>query len=207
MRAHLLGCPVVPLLGVLMYASGARSAGPRLCILLGSLPAAAGSDRLSVQEQCVDGVYDVEGSFGLQPGVSARVVWDVLSDYDHLGRFIKSLEQSQVKQRVGNEVLLEQQGAGKGLLAMEPFRVLLHVHEEPGREIDFRDVLHQDFYLYEGSWSLCEQAGGWKVLYRLRAKPRRSLPGFIGKPAFEASATDLLAELRAEIVRRSKSTD
>ncbi|HUB08478.1 MAG TPA: SRPBCC family protein, partial [Myxococcales bacterium] len=129
---------------------------------------AAVSGAVSVQEQCLDGgIYEVQGSFGLDPRISGQMVWSVLSDYDHLGHFISSLRESEVKRRLGHEVLLEQDGAGKGLLALEPFRVLLHVHEEPETEIDFHDILHRDFDLYEGSWSLRARPGGWAVVYRL----------------------------------------
>jgi hypothetical protein len=163
---------------------------------------------VAVQEQRVDGgIYQVEGSFDLGRGISGEVAWNVLSDYDHLGRFISSIQESAVRRRQGHDVLLEQRGTGKGLLALEPFRVLLHVHELPERQIDFHDVLHRDFDVYEGSWNLKESPAGLQVVYRLWAKPHRKLPGFLGKPLFEEGAADLLDELRAEIVRRSKVTN
>ncbi len=187
-------------LAIALLLSGSGVAMPRS-------PLTGVRGEVSVQEQSDGGVYEIEGSFGLDARVSGDVVWGVLSDYDHLGRFISSLKESEVKRRLPHEVLLEQEGAGKGLLALEPFRVLLDVREKPTREIDFTDILHRDFDVYEGSWRLRERPDGWRVSYRLRAKPRWALPGFIGKPAFASGAADLLAELRAEIVRRSGLTN
>jgi hypothetical protein len=157
----------------------------------------------TVQEQVADGIYTVEGSFEVD--TSATTAWAVLKDYDHLSRFVSSIDESVVRRRVFGEVLLEQVGTGKALLFVEHFHVLLDVREPADGGIAFRDLSHRDFDVYEGSWNVTAGRHGSQVVYRLRAKPRQKLPEFIGKPAFDAGASRLLADVQAEILKRTQA--
>ena len=177
--------------------------------LLGSVAAQAQSrgamaaEGPTVAEQVAEGIYTVEGSFEVES--NAATAWAVLKDYDHLSHFVSSIDESVVRRRVFGEVLLEQEGTGKALLLTQHFHLLLDVREPADGGIAFRDLSHRDFDLYEGSWSVAPGLHGLRVLYRLRAKPRKAVPGFIGKPAFDEGASQLLGDVRAEILRRTKA--
>lgn len=155
----------------------------------------------AIQERVVDGVFEVEGSFDVAAPVS--VVWSVLTDYDHIARFVSSMRRSSVRERSGAILLVEQYAVGRLLFFSREVRVLLELREEAPHHIQFKDVSGKDFSLYSGRWSVIEQPEGTRVVYRLTAKPKGRVPNFIGSSVFQASATELLEEVRTEIVRRA----
>ena len=63
--------------------------------------------------------------------VDPHIAWAVLSDYDHLARFIPDVKSSRVISRHGNVVRVEQTGDIGFLFYKEPVNVIFEVHEEP----------------------------------------------------------------------------
>lgn len=155
----------------------------------------------AIRERVVDGVFDVEGTF--EVAASAGEVWSVLSDYEQIARFVSSMRRSVVRERTEHGLLVEQLAVGKLLFFSREMRVLLQIQEREPHLIQFKDVSRKDFEQYHGQWNITDQSGRTKVVYRLTAKPKTSLPDFLGSSVFQASATELLAEVRAEIVRRA----
>ena len=72
--------------------------------------------------------------------VDPRIAWAVLSDYDHLSKFIPDMQSSRVVSREGNKVRVEQKGDVGFLFYREPVNVTLEVDEEPQRRIVARSV-------------------------------------------------------------------
>ena len=78
----------------------------------------------------------------------------------------------------------------------------MKVVEEPFQAISFEDVSHKDFEFYEGTWQIEEVQGGCRVSYALETKRRFAAPGFLARSVFKKNVEELLAEVRAEILRR-----
>jgi len=154
-------------------------------------------------ETLTSGVYALEGGFDVKAGT--HVVWQVLTDYEGLPRFVHSVHSS-VAQSVGDGgVQVEQHFEGKLLIFTRDLSVLLDVSEHPERGITFRDRAHRDFDDYRGAWQIRELPTGSRVIYLLRAKPHDAIPEFLARGAFKDGAIQMLIELRDEILRRNLS--
>ncbi len=169
-------------------------------VAMGAGPVRAEGGGLWVESRAVGDLYVVQGAFEVKAGVER--VWGVLSDYDHLGRYVRSLTKSEVKERRADGVLLEQEAVGHALFLSRAMRVLLEVREVKGERIEFRDVGRGDFELYQGAWTLTADGQGTKVAYLLRAKPRSGVPAFVASGALRSTAVALLDQVKREIERR-----
>ena len=82
--------------------------------------------------------------------------------------------------------------------------VLLALDVDPQRRIGFHDVLAQDFRSYAGEWRVSCEAGATRVEYRLEAEPRGVMARAFCRGALRGMARELLAEVRDEMIRRSR---
>jgi len=103
-----------------------------LAVAQGLAPAAAaGAIEARIERQ---GEYiAVNASVLMQ--VDARIAWEVLSDYDHLARFIPDMKSSRVVSRDGNRVLVEQKGEFGFFFYRQAVDVVLEVVEYPMRRM------------------------------------------------------------------------
>ena len=151
-------------------------------------------------DRAVDKAYTVDAAFDVN--VPASVAWEVLTDYEGIGRFVTSIRQSTIKRREPGRVLLEQHGVGRAWIISLPMHVVLEVREHDQRVLAFHDVCGKSFSVYEGSWELTSIAGGTRVTYRLKADPTGRQPTMLAKSAIKGSVKTLLDEVRKEIVAR-----
>ena len=157
----------------------------------------------SVQMKLEDlghGTYRLEGHFKVAG--SPYDVWKVLTDYENMSSFVSSLRRSVVKDSTTDRVLLEQEALGKKFIFTKRIQVLLQVTEIPYKRVIFEDTLHADFAFYAGSWEIRKAGADLDVQYRLNCKRTFMVPNAIAKDALQESARDLLAEVRAEVIRR-----
>jgi Polyketide cyclase / dehydrase and lipid transport len=151
-------------------------------------------------ERSADKAYMVDAAFDVN--VPAPIAWEVLTDYEGIGRFVSSIRQSTIKEREPGRVLLEQHGVGTAWIFSVPMHVVLEVREHDERVLAFHDVCGKSFTVYEGSWELSAIAGGTRVTYRLKADPTGRQPAMLAKSAIKGSVKTLLDEVRKEIVAR-----
>lgn len=160
----------------------------------------ASADDVCLRFQEVKGSYDIAGSFWVQaePGT----VWDVLTDYEHIPKFVGNLKKSHVQEDIGPyHFRLEQEFEGGILFITKRVRVVLDVHEEWYKSIVFTDIHGKDFEFYRGSWRLeTDPAGGLNIHYQLKAKQNFEVP-FAGD-FMKGGVKDLLEAVRREILRR-----
>ncbi len=176
-----------------------RSAAVLLVMACGASSAFA--DGVAVQlTRAPNTDYAVEGSFTVE--ASTTIVWEVLTDYDRIGGFVKAMSRSKVvASRVDGVTVVEQEAAGGALIFTRSVRVLLEIRREPGRLL-FKDVGREHFWDYSGSWSVTATPRGAEVIYRLNAMPDFMVPPFLMRSGMKKGARDLLEQVRAEIVRR-----
>jgi len=152
-------------------------------------------------ERSTDKSYVVDAAFDVD--APATIAWEVLTDYEGMGRFVSSIRQSTVKQRSGGRVLLEQHGVGRAWIVSLPMHVVLEVREQDARVLMFRDVCGKSFTTYEGAWELTTIGSGTRIIYRLKADPTGRQPAMVAKSAIKGSVRKLLDEVRHEILARA----
>ena len=115
----------------------------------------------------------------------ADVVWDVLTDYNHVSNFISNMH-SHIQKKDGNDLTVEQDAGGGFLFIQEHLKALLTIHEEPLQSISFNDVSHKAFELYSGLWRLQPDtaSGEIKVTYELQATRNKKTPNFFNLRSF-----------------------
>lgn len=192
-RLCLLGAALAVLLPAMARAGDVSSLTPQVLI----------SPRPREVTVAVDGesrACKVLGRFVAQ--VPDNVAWAVLTDYDHLARFVSSLEASKVESRSGNHLTVAQDAAAHVFLFHRDVHVRLDVNEEPERRIVFRDTLGKDFRSYVGEWRVRPDSTGTLVEYQLAAEPRSAVPRSVCRGMLKRTAQSLLTEVRSEMLRR-----
>jgi hypothetical protein len=170
-----------------------------LLLMLVSAPALASEAAMVVADH--DGHYLVEGEF--HTVASPALAWVVLTDYEHIGAFVRSVRSSHMVQGEGGRRRLAQDAIGGVFPFRRTVHVLLELDEFPGDRIEFRDVLGRDFREYSGTWTVLAEPTGTRVHYALVANPRAAVPAMIGRVITSANARSLLEQVRGEMERRA----
>lgn len=170
-------------------------------LLIATLPAWASSADVAVDD--ADGSCRVRASF-MAP-VPRDIAWNVLADYDSIGRFVSSVRTSRMERQPDGRLLLRQDAVGSVFMFKRQIQVLLEIEEEPGTRIHFRDVLGKDFRSYVGEWRIAADSLGTRVVYEIEAQPKGSIARALCRGPLRNAARDLLSEVRAEMIRRAQS--
>jgi carbon monoxide dehydrogenase subunit G len=170
-------------------------------MLLGAAVAHASDVTVTVEHR--EGAYEVRGRFATT--VPQDLVWDVLTDYANISRFVESMKQSEVESRKGARLKVRQQAVVGVFPLRRKARFTLDVLEQRPERIEFRDILGQDFRFYRGAWDLSGDSTGTRVAYWLDAAPKGVAPAWLGRGVMRHGAEDLLEQVRAEIERRAQA--
>ena len=131
------------------------------------------------------------------------VVWDVLTDYDHMSNFISNLEYSGVIARMDNVLRVHQKGkASRGLLTLT-FDNIRDIELVPYREIRSR-LVSGDLKASEFTTTIMEVATRPHIVNSGRYTPNMWVPPLFGPLLIEAETRKQFGEIRAEILRRSE---
>jgi len=167
------------------------------------LAALAGAPDVAVTLSSGRGSCAVHGTFAVP--VPRAVAWRVLTDYDSLGRFVRSIESSHLEHDTDGRPLVRQNAVGGAFLIRRRVRVLLALEVDDEHRIGFRDVLGKDFSRYVGEWRLSADSSATRVEYRLEAEPRGIVARTFCRGALRNMAKELLTEVRDEMIRRAAS--
>jgi ribosome-associated toxin RatA of RatAB toxin-antitoxin module len=167
-------------------------------LLVASVGGAAGP---SVSLESRQGRCSVHGGFAVP--VSAQIVWEVLTDYDGIAKYVPSIEASRVERQVDGRLLLRQDAVAEAWFVRRRMHVLLEVDETPRKRIRFRDVLGKDFRSYAGGWTIAPGPQGTQVDYDLTAEPAAAIGRMFCRGAMHHTATELLTQVREEVLRRA----
>ncbi|HEX8009357.1 MAG TPA: SRPBCC family protein [Casimicrobiaceae bacterium] len=131
------------------------------------------------------------------------LVWAVLTDYDHMARFITNLEVSSVRERDGDTLQVFQKGrASRGLLTFS-FENLREIRLIPYREIRSR-LISGDLKASEFTTRVVDDGTQVHILNSGRFVPNVWVPPMIGPALIEAETRKQFDEIRAEILRRQE---
>jgi carbon monoxide dehydrogenase subunit G len=133
--------------------------------------------------------------------VDPHVAWAVLSDYDHLARFIPDMKSSRVVSREGNVVKVEQKGDVGFFFYKEPVTMLLEVREEPPTKIFARGI-EGNIKRLETRYELHHSDAGTKLVYAGRFEPDFAIPPLIGMPLVNRLIERRFRAMVNEIQRR-----
>ena len=133
--------------------------------------------------------------------VDARIAWEVLSDYEHLARFIPDMKSSRVVSRDGNRVLVEQKGEFGFFFYRQPVDVVLEVVEYPMRRMDARRISGNIRDL-ETRYDLKTSDAGVRLDYAGRFIPEFSVPPLFGLPMVRRVVERRFRAMVEEIARR-----
>ena len=133
--------------------------------------------------------------------VDPYVAWAVLSDYDHLAKFIPDMKSSRVVSREGNRLRVEQKGDVGFFFYKEPVNVLLEVHEEPPHRITARSI-EGNVRQLETRYELHSSGAATRLEYAGRFVPEFAIPPLIGMPFVNRVIERRFRAMVTEIQRR-----
>lgn len=181
--------------------TGGRASVRRLFLVAACVAAmsagAAADEQATVSEAA--GVYTVRASFTVVQSPGAAMA--VLTDYEHLSRFMPGLESSHIVNRDGSRVTVAQEAVAKFLAFSKQISLLLDVDESPVT-LKFADRARKSFTRYDGTWQVSTLNGRTLVTYTLMAKPSFSVPEFILSKLLKRDAGRMISALQAEISTR-----
>lgn len=149
------------------------------------------------------GLYEVQGTF--EANASVEKAWALLSDYGHLKGTVESLVQSDVLEKEGDHLVVEQQAKGAFLFFTHVVRVRLKILEQKLHRIEFEDILKKDFGVYRGSWEIEPSQGGVRVTYKLTADRGRFAPEAIEQYVFKGQAATMLGQIKAKLEAKAQT--
>ena len=130
------------------------------------------------------------------------VIWDVLTDYDHMAQFISNLEQSAVRVRMGERLQVHQKGkASRGPLTF-PFESVREIELVPQSEIRSKMISGDTM---PATFTTRIEAAGDKlhIVHTGTYTPSMWVPPVIGPALIEMETRKQYGEIRDEIARRA----
>jgi ribosome-associated toxin RatA of RatAB toxin-antitoxin module len=132
------------------------------------------------------------------------LIWQTLTDYDHLSEFIPGMVKSHVIERRGSAAIVEETGEAGFLFFTYPIEVVVESLEEPPAFIGIR-VLKGNLKQLDGGYRI-EKTSYKDDEFVLRwsgiIEPSISLPLFITVPLMRANISDQFRGMVKEIERR-----
>jgi len=133
----------------------------------------------------------------------AELIWQTLTDYDHLASFIPGLVSSRVVSRHGAQLVIEQKGGARWWFFSYPIRVTVSSYERPFQGIEVH-LLQGNLRRLDGSYRIEPRPDGrTELTWSGLIEPDTPLPAFIRTPLLRASISDQFAGLVREIERRA----
>ena len=142
----------------------------------------------------------VEGSFVVP--VSPAVAWEVLTDFDHMGRFLTNLSFSQVLDRQGNVLQVEQRGIARFGLFSFKFQSLREITLTPVSHIHARG-LSGNIKHFVSDLRVAEEGSGTRLTYRAEMEPDFWLPSLQGPSLLRHEMAEQFSAMVAEMLRRA----
>ncbi len=154
---------------------------------------------VTVREEA--GLYRVVATFRvLQP---AAIAMAVLTDYEHIPRFMPDVRRSTVLERSGDSVVVDQEAVARLTMFSKRIHLVLAIQERPGG-ISFQDRCGESFTRYEGGWTVERTGPDTTIEYSLTAQPSFDVPAFVLRRLLKRDSTRMIERLRAEIAGRGR---
>ncbi|MEP6943505.1 MAG: SRPBCC family protein [Betaproteobacteria bacterium] len=127
--------------------------------------------------------------------------WQVMTDYDHMAKFVSNLDESKVLSRTGDTLTVFQKGtATRGPLTFS-FENVREIVLTPYREIRSR-MISGDLESSQFTTRVVEADGATRITNHGEFVPKIWVPPVIGPSLIAAETRRQFGQLRAEILRR-----
>lgn len=130
------------------------------------------------------------------------IVWQVLTDYDHMSQFVTNLKVSELRSRDGDTLQVFQRGDAKRGLLTFSFENLREIRLVPQEEIRSR-LISGTLKSSEFTTRVVDDGNEVHILNSGRFVPEVWVPPIIGPAVIEAETRKQFEEIRAEILRRA----
>lgn len=132
------------------------------------------------------------------------LVWQTLTDYDHLSRFIPGMERSRLIGMRGNAAIVEEKGEARFLVFRYPIEVTVASVHKPPDVIEIH-LLKGNLRKLEGGYRIETLPDGKLVLHWTGLiAPELALPGFVTTFLMRANVEDQFRGMVQEIERRER---
>jgi ribosome-associated toxin RatA of RatAB toxin-antitoxin module len=172
-------------------------------LILGALataPAQAAAD-ISVMATAEGTAVQVTARAVLHAPV--ELIWQTLTDYDHLSEFVPGLISSRVVSRQGAQLVIEQKGSARLWIFSYPVRVTVATTERPFEGIDVH-LLQGSLRRLDGGYRIEPRPdGSTELIWTGLVEPDDPLPAFIRTPMLRRAISDQFAGMVREIERRA----
>ena len=133
----------------------------------------------------------------------ADLIWQTLTDYDHLADFVPGMNSSHVVLRQGARLVVEQKGAIGWWFFSYPIHVTVAATERPYQAIDVH-LLQGNLRRLDGGYRIEPRPdGSAEVVWQGVVEPDTQLPGFIQKALLHRSISEQFTGILREIERRA----
>jgi ribosome-associated toxin RatA of RatAB toxin-antitoxin module len=132
------------------------------------------------------------------------LIWQTLTDYDHLSEFIPGMVKSHVIERRGSAAIVEQTGKAAILFFSYPIEVVVESLEKPPNFIGIR-VLKGNLKQLDGRYRLektSDKDDEFVLHWSGLIEPSLPVPLFITVPLMRANISDQFSGMVKEIERR-----
>jgi hypothetical protein len=130
------------------------------------------------------------------------IVWEVLTDYDHMAAFLPNVTQSVVRMRMGNRLRVFQKGrASRGPLSIS-YESVRDIELSPTTEVRSR-IIEGDNMPATFVTRIEERDGELHIVHTGNYTPSMWVPPGIGPALIEAETRRQYADIRNEILRRA----
>jgi hypothetical protein len=172
-----------------------------LCIsAIASAPVQAGGDQDIEVRVRIDGeVVRLDAWFSVD--ASRQEAWAVLTDFEHMPRFISNLKSSAVVARDGNLVTVAQSGEASLGLIKFPFESVRELRLTTCEKIQSH-MVSGTMKRYDGMTELFADGARTRVVFQSDSVPDKWVPPGVGPYFIEQESREQLSEFRAEILRR-----
>jgi carbon monoxide dehydrogenase subunit G len=129
------------------------------------------------------------------------LVWQTLTDYEHLAEFIPGMRRSRVVSQSGGVSIVEQTGEARFLFVSYPIEVTVASTERPPYVLE-ANLVKGNMKRLEGAYRIEPQAGGRLLLTWAGVVEAESMPPLIGELLMRSNIEDQFRGMVREINRR-----
>jgi hypothetical protein len=171
-------------------------------MLLASLPAWGAADNSDIIVRVVKDSETIRVEVDCPVKAPRAVAWDVLTDYDHMAKYISNLEQSVIRMRMGNRMHVFQKGkASRGPLSMS-FENVREIELVPQTEVRSK-IISGDTMPASFVTRVEERNEQVHITHTGQYTPSVWVPPVIGPALIETETRKQYGEIRDEILRRA----
>lgn len=173
-----------------------------LLVLAACIGAAQAAEQVSIEASSRGSAVEIDARATVRAPYA--LIWQTLTDYDHLSEFIPGMIKSHVVDRRGNAAIIEQSGKATILFFNYPIEVVIESLENPPAFIGVR-VLKGNLKQLEGGYRLekvADKRDEFVLYWSGLIEPALPVPLFISMPLLRANIKDQFRGMVREIERR-----